>query len=131
MAWEVSTLQGLSGGSRVELHSTHTLTKPLVCADAGELLLDTLKQEPRLSWSLVPSVIGGEGRGPISADPQGTPDGGGRDPWVGEPLCSNGNSKCTLSPSFLASGLLCGGVGSLELSKRLFSDGPVCSNDAS
>ena len=73
----------------------------------GEALLDTLKQEPRLSRSLVQSVTGGVGGAPFF-------------PWIirehlmeveetpgwGEPSLCKGNSKCAFSPSFLASGLL-------------------------
>lgn len=91
----------------------------------GELLLDTLKQEPRLSWSLVPSVIGGVGKGlRFPADPQGTPDGGGRDPWVGGSLSVQWEQQMYIESFLPGFRPPVAGAGPLELSKRLFSDGP-------
>ena len=91
----------------------------------GEVLLDSLKQEPRLFPSLVQSVLGGGGGGALISH---GPPGNTRQRWRrplggGSSLCAKGTaSVCLVLPSWLLAS--CDGAGPLELSRRLFSDGP-------
>lgn len=69
------------GGRRAGASFSKHLLSPSVCWTPAEILLDTLKQKPRLFWSLLRFVFwrGQRERLQVPSGHQGTPDGGGGD----------------------------------------------------
>ena len=86
-AWEVSRLLGPSGGRRVRASFNTHLLSPWCILDAGRGSAGHTQAGTK-AVPVTSAVCHWRSRGGsiFSVDHQGTPDGGGRDPWMGGAL---------------------------------------------